>query len=734
MKRIVFPLFLVAITIWCSPGFAARQSVAGAGTTALDADGILSGVDMSASGGTGTLTVGVLGGVQTDIFTNNNPVGTVAGLAVSTDASSTANIVFNSSSIVYGNLGVTNPGGPFFLNINAGANGSTVTYLGSVFGTTIGVTGTGTVNFNSGATNISATNFAGDGIISLSPNTTLIGALTTSTNNTGTLSLGSGSVLNGAVGSAPFALKSINVVGGSNIAGVTSTITGAVDAYNFSLGTNTLNITGALTIANTGAGGTINTTLASPTVYGNISPIGATNLGPTVTVNVLVPSTAYIPVGTQFNIVKTRTGTTQSGTDGSLVAVTVQNPTNPLYTFAPVPLAGTIAGLVTIRTTGIPLQAAQQQPVAAAPVTVLLALPDPPPDLTEVLAAVNAFTDPVDVINATTQLSPLSPALSVPLLTFQGGRQFNDLWLSRLDMCSHFSQFKSDNPDCREDDSNSGWWAKGFGRFASQDARGGFTAYDSQNVGAMVAYDVPVGVDTRAGLGLGYGRSVIEGKTYHTNTSFDTYQATAYIGHEQGPWFLDGDLSFGWNEYSGMRHIVFTGVDRTANAKYSGQDYTAYAQTGYHIPFQKFVVTPLGSLQYSRVNISGYAEKGAGDINLKVNSQQYDFLESGLGAKIEREFEFHGMNFVPEIHFKWLHELMNPTIAQTATFDVAGSSSFTTPGLVTDGDTYNVGAGLTLLSCGCGTRKWSLEGVYDYDWKNDGYDSHQVTLRVTHRF
>jgi hypothetical protein len=70
---------------------------------------------------------------------------------------------------------------------------------------------------------------------------------------------------------------------------------------------------------------------------------------------VTVPGDSYIPVGTQFNIIQTRAGTVQSGTDGTVLAVTIQDPTNPLYTFRAIPAAGTIAGLVTIETTGIPL-------------------------------------------------------------------------------------------------------------------------------------------------------------------------------------------------------------------------------------------------------------------------------------------------------------------------------------------------------------------------------------------
>ncbi len=364
MKRIDFLLLLVATTAVSSPAaFAQRQTAVGPGIIPLNATGVLGGVDLSGSGTTGTLSVGVPGGPEMDIFTLNNPP--VAGMvAVSTAASSQGNIVFNSSSNVYGAVGVTQPGGPFLLNITGGNNGTAVNFQGPVYATTLNVTGTGAVNFNSGSTSVTATNYAADGTISLAPNSIVIGALTTTAGaNTGTLSLANGSVLNGAVGGA-VGLKSINVVGGSDTTGISAGITGAVDAYTFSLGPNTLNIGGALTIANIGPAGVINTTLDSPSVYGNIKPVGAANLGPSLAINVAVPATTVLTVGQQFNIVQAT-----SGTNGSVLTVTVVDPTNPLYAFSPVPAAGTVAGLVAIVTTRVPFAGADRRNAAGGNAT-----------------------------------------------------------------------------------------------------------------------------------------------------------------------------------------------------------------------------------------------------------------------------------------------------------------------------------------------------------------------------
>ena len=762
MRPALFVLFFVAaIAAWCQPGFA-QQTISGAIPTPLSAAGVTGGVSMIGQGGGGTLTVGTVGGPEMDIFTNNQPVN-ASLLAVSTSASSLSNILFNSSSTVFGAIGITQPGGPFFLNLSGGNNGTVENFNGPVFATTTTVLGTGTLNFNSGSTNVTATNFAGDGTIGLAPNTTLIGAVTTTAGaDTGTLSLGGGSVLTGAVGGA-IGLKAINVVGGSNTAGVSANISGAVDAFSFNLGTNTLNIGGALTIANQSAAGVINTTLASPTVFGNIRPLGTTLLGPTLDINVAVPSTALFPVGTQFNIVQTQTGTTQVGTSGSVLVI-VKDPSNPLFTFSAVPPAGTVNGLVAITTTGIPLTVPiapppgvtlpPTTPLAAPVVPALLAVVPlaavapatavtPLADLATVLAGINALSNPVVVVNALAQLAPSTPDLAAPLVTFQGTQQFQNGWLSRMDdvMCGQVSQRRpdEDTSSCQKNEPHSGWWAKAFGYFGDQGAEGPFPGYDSRILGTMIAYDAPIlrdepdGLETRAGLGIGYARSTIDGKTFDTNTDFNTYRATAYIDHEHGPWFVQGDVSFGWNDYSGARNISFPGLSRTANAGYSGQDYTAFATTGYHFLAEGFTITPLASLQYTHLNLNGYTETGAGSIDLKVNSQNYDFLESGLGVKVARPIGSSDGTYVPEGHFKWLHEINNPTLANTAAF-TAGTPSFTTPGLKTADDTLNVGVGVTLLSCACSAKTWSVEAVYDFYWRTDNYSAQQGMIKLTARF
>ncbi|MGD0093213.1 MAG: hypothetical protein ABSE73_25140, partial [Planctomycetota bacterium] len=68
----------------------------------------------------------------------------------------------------------------------------------------------------------------------------------------------------------------------------------------------------------------------SPTLYGNIRPVGTTNLGTALTVDVTVPTTAVIPVGTTFYIVKTNGS--QTGTPSTTVNVVDLTNANSKFT------------------------------------------------------------------------------------------------------------------------------------------------------------------------------------------------------------------------------------------------------------------------------------------------------------------------------------------------------------------------------------------------------------------
>jgi len=674
--------------------------------------GVTSGVDTT---GPGTLTVGS----NQDVNTGND-----AGGAITTDAANTANVVFTGTSNVTGFVGKT---GTTFLNIAAGANASTVTFGGPVYATTFSESGTGTVNFNGGFTSNtgSTMDFAGNGFINVGPGQTVKAAITNSAGaNTGTLTLNGNSILDGAVGAAS-GLKQINVVGGNAL------ITGQVKAGTYNLGTNTLNVAGAFAVP---VAGTINTTIFSQAIYGKVVPIGAATIGNALQVNVNV--TGPITNGTSFNIVDST-----SGTNGSTVTAT----SNTLrYTFSAVPTAN---GRVIITTTQIPLAVVVTPvvvPPAVTPVAPLIIAPvidalPVTPTTAPVLTAITLLPTATAVASALAQLGPSTTNLVSPRVSYRATQRFQDLWGDYMEKtqeaCDLIGQSKdrqrrqlADASACRANDMRSHVWGTAFGYFGEQDTVKGFEGYDFHILGAMLGYDVPLSEATRAGVGLRYARSTLNGQASDTHGRINSYQATAYLGYAPGPWFADAAFVYGFDDYSGSRRIVFPGVDSTAKANYGGHQYTGYGTAGYHfyVGDGRTVITPYATLQYTRLHVAAYSETGGGAIDLNVNAQNYEFAQAGVGAKLARAFPLSGDQVVrPELHANWLRSLGGETMKDTAGF-VSGGPTFAVVGLKPNRNTYDVGAGVVLAKTGA----WSLEGVYDYQWRADSYRGHQVMVNL----
>lgn len=691
MKISLISLAVAAAIVAWTPVTLARQAVELPGV--VGAEGELNGVDTT---GSATLTIGN----GQNINTSND-----LGGAFTTANHNTGNLLFSGDSVV---TGATGEPGVLFLNISAGAAGNTVTFNGDVFATTTEISGEGTVNLNGDV--ISAPVFLGDGFLSLGANKLLTGAITTNTANTGTLTLNNGSKVTGAIGGAN-GLKQINVAGGN------ATIDGAVQAQHFNLGANTLAITGALT---TNAGGTIATSLAGNTVYGNIKPSGESTIN-AGGITVIPKVTGVLTAGTTFTIVDGK-----SGNKGA--TVTVLN-TNPLYTFSSVP---TTTGDVLIKVESVRLGS----PVVDAVAGGLLGAAAPVgSDLQFVQGLVLALPTAAAVKDALAQLAPSNTNLAAPWVAGQATRMMGGMLQARVDeiqsLCCD-TNCGVDAPQelakCTGDQQPSNWWGKTFGNVGSQDDVGDRYGYDTKAYGLLLAYDRPVDADTRVGVGAGYVNSAIDGNNSSGETDIDSYQLTTYLNHTPGPWYVQGALTAGMDRYDGKRQILFPGVNRVAKSEYNGQQYTALVAAGKHFYFdQDVTVTPFATLQKSLIKVEGYNEKGAGDLSHRVEAEDYHLTQSGLGVKAERVIRSGTRTYSPEVHAKWLHDFSDTTTEQTAVF-AGGGSTFNVTGIEQDRELYNVGTGITFLSCNCDDSSWTVKGQYDYNWNDSDYSSNQLSL------
>jgi subtilase-type serine protease len=302
-----------------------------------------------------------------------------------------------------------------------------------------------------------------------------------------------------------------------------------------------LTITGALT---TNPGGTIATSLAGNSIYGNIVPSGSSNIN-AGGITLIPTVTGVLTAGTEFTIVN---GT--SGTDGA--PVNVQN-TSPLYTFSTVPTA---LGAVRLVVETVP----SAPPVLATPVAdaVIGSPAAPGSNLSDVQTAIVTLPSLAAVNDALAQLAPGSTNLAAPWAAWQATRQFEDLWMARLDeiqdlcceTCTPEDASASINTyKCQSSEKRSNWWVKGFGNHGRQGDQDDLNGYRSRAGGLMLAYDMPLNNQTRIGLGAGYANTDIDGNNSSGQTDVDSYQLTGYAHHTSGDAFIQGALMAGVDKY-----------------------------------------------------------------------------------------------------------------------------------------------------------------------------------------
>jgi outer membrane lipase/esterase len=108
------------------------------------------------------------------------------------------------------------------------------------------------------------------------------------------------------------------------------------------------------------------------------------------------------------------------------------------------------------------------------------------------------------------------------------------------------------------------------------------------------------------------------------------------------------------------------------------------------------VLTPVVSLGYSGVWIKGFTESGAGALNLNVDKQNANSLQTGVGAKVSMPFKRGDTIIVPQVYALYQHEFSNNSRGLNARLSAPPSATMTWRTEAPDRDFAVVGANATV--------------------------------------
>ncbi len=274
-------------------------------------------------------------------------------------------------------------------------------------------------------------------------------------------------------------------------------------------------------------------------------------------------------------------------------------------------------------------------------------------------------------------------------------------------------------------------WLRGFGLTADQDMRDGVQGYEADTVGAMAGMDVLLENDIRLGVNGSYAVTDVDtdGAGNH-KTDIDTYRIGAYGGKDFDRYYVEGQISFAYNDIDTSRTITFGGLNRTAAGDTEGYEYGARIGAGMPMAFEGGrTITPHVNFQYIHASVDKYTETGAGSLNTTVDNDDIDVAELAVGAKYDADYKYDGGIFTPELRVSAAYDFIGDTSVSTQTFTGGGATS-RVRGADPAQFSVNYGAGIRWETA---DDMWELSLDYDGKAKSD-YISHGARIEAKLRF
>jgi outer membrane autotransporter protein len=276
------------------------------------------------------------------------------------------------------------------------------------------------------------------------------------------------------------------------------------------------------------------------------------------------------------------------------------------------------------------------------------------------------------------------------------------------------------------------------GIFASANSGGTLDTYNAQNGGVTTGgmYKFLPNLMAGAYAGYQYTHAGYDGSTSMEDNAARFGLLASWAGEtcyrNTDNIYLNGLVGGQMHNYNVDRQIVFSDINRTANATPTGGEFDSAVQVGYNFREGGFTFGPQASLQYTYLGVNSFDESGADSLNLNVdsfNSSSLMFTLGGQGAyRIEVDEDFA---VIPMASASWQHEcLQNPYGIQSAFATGGPSESFNFQSSAPLRDFFYGGVGVGFAI----GQNWQVTVLWNASAANADLASQNVYISAAARF
>ncbi|MDP1636103.1 MAG: autotransporter domain-containing protein [Gallionellaceae bacterium] len=221
-------------------------------------------------------------------------------------------------------------------------------------------------------------------------------------------------------------------------------------------------------------------------------------------------------------------------------------------------------------------------------------------------------------------------------------------------------------------------WFRPFGNWTSQDANLGAMGYKARSHGFALGAERDTPALPRLGMAFAYSSNNMESKGGSQSARINTYQFTSYGSTALAVYSnIDYQADASIHKTDGTRNISLLGL--TAKSAYDS--WSAHLGAGYSKTYSmgnKTTFTTSCRADYTYIDSQGYTERGAGGLNLRMDSDSVDELIFSVDGKYATPIS-NRTTFAANIGFGY--DALAERNGITAAFSSLPGATFTTYGV-----------------------------------------------------
>ncbi|WP_263079646.1 autotransporter outer membrane beta-barrel domain-containing protein [Endozoicomonas sp. Mp262] len=280
-----------------------------------------------------------------------------------------------------------------------------------------------------------------------------------------------------------------------------------------------------------------------------------------------------------------------------------------------------------------------------------------------------------------------------------------------------------------------GFWGQYIHNDGSQNNKDDISGFSSKVDGITLGLDAEVNEQLTVGFAFTYAKSDIKTKDdVSQSTKGDHYMGTFYAGWNDGPWFMDGMLSYaaGKNDYKSA--VTEDNAGSSVARSYKGKgDTSTWGVTfggGYNLPMSdEWTLQPKAEFNFYNVKVDDYKlENSGGAFEQQIKTEDVQITELGAGVRVMGDIAMEQGNLKPEFRLMGYYDFNNKKYeGEVKSLSLGGVGKFV--GMKREQGRALAGLGVVYAM----DENLSLGLNYDYNFSG-GFKDHSIMAKVSYSF